>query len=69
MKKIFYISIVLVTLSLNSCREQDEMVQINDTKAPAASKTTALESGAGAAYSSFDSSNIQQGDPVKPPRD
>ena len=68
MKKFIYLSIALVSLSLISCRNQEDMVQLNDIKPASLAKPSSTESNS-TAYGSFDSSAVQQGDPVKPPQD
>jgi hypothetical protein len=68
MKKIIYLSIAFVTLSLTSCRNQDDMVQINDVKTSSASKSSAVNNNA-TNYGTFDSSSIAQGDPARPPKE
>ena len=68
MKKFIYASIALVTLSLISCRNQEDMVQLNDIKPTEVSKNAAPQNSA-SSYSNFDSSAVEQGDPTRPPRD
>ena len=67
MKKIIYLSIALVTLTLTSCRNQDDMVQLNDVKP--ATTASAKNDQNSTTYQSFDSSAVQQGDPTKPPQE
>jgi hypothetical protein len=68
MKKIIYLSIMLVTLSLSSCRNQDDMVQLNDVKTTSASKASASNDYQ-TNFATFDSSSVVQGDPAHPPKD
>ncbi|MBC7557687.1 MAG: hypothetical protein H7195_12080 [Chryseobacterium sp.] len=68
MKNFIYLSILLVTLSLSSCRNQDDMVQLNDGNPNKVSNASAAN-GNSTTYATFDSSAIAQGDPVKPPQD
>lgn len=69
MKKFIFLSIALVSLSLFSCREQDEMAQPNNVQTTEFSKTSSTDTNSSAAYENFDSSSADQGDPAKPPRD
>ena len=66
MKKIIYTSIILTTLFVNSCRNQDDMVQVTNVQPTNVSKTSLTNS---IAYATFGSSVSAQGDPVKPPQD
>ncbi|MGS0746930.1 hypothetical protein [Halpernia sp. GG3] len=69
MKKFIFLSIVLVSLSLFSCREQDEMAQLNNVQKTEFSKTSSTDTNSSVARENFDSSLADQGDPAKPPRD
>ncbi|WP_417428857.1 hypothetical protein [Halpernia sp.] len=67
MKKIIYLSIVLVTLSLTSCRDQEDMVQLNDVKPTNVAAKNATNNDS-TNYTEFNSSSEEQGDPTKPPK-
>ena len=67
MKKFIYLSIVLITLSSISCRNQDDMFQPNEVELTTNSVATINTNST--TYQSFDSSAIQQGDPAHPPQD
>ena len=67
MKKIIYLSILLVTLTAGSCRNQDDMVQLTDVKPSNSSATRSSDNVTN--YATFNSSAVQLGDPTLPPRD
>ena len=69
MKKFIYLSIALVTLSLTSCRNQDDMSQITEVNPAKAAAANSSSNDNASTYSQFDSSSIAQGDPAHPPRD
>lgn len=68
MKKIIYLSIVLVTLSLTSCREQDDMAQILNEQTPSATAASTTNSTP-VEYTNFNTENTANGDPATPPKD
>lgn len=68
MKKFIYLSIALLSLSVISCREQDEMAQLlneqpSNTLSAKASNTNPTE------YANFNAANSVDGDPTNPPQD
>ena len=68
MKKIIYSNIVLIIITVASCRNQDNMVQlavVKPTNITIASATNVVSAN----YAAFDSSSATLGDPAKPPRD
>ena len=67
MKKIIYLSILLVTLTAGSCRNQDDMVQLTDVKP--SNSSAARNNDNAVNYATFNSSTVQFGDPTLPPRD
>ena len=69
MKKIIYLSIVLMGSTLTFCRYQDDLVHKTDVKSKNASNASAANNYNSTNYAIFDSSSYAQGDPVKPPQD
>ena len=65
MKKIIYLSILLVTLTAGSCRNQDDMVQLTDVKPTNVSNGSGINSS----YANFNSSASALGDPTRPPKE
>ena len=69
MKNFTYTSIAIVSLSVISCRDQQDMVQLNDVQKTEVSKSATPDNNSATTYNNFDSSTAEQGDPVKPPND
>lgn len=67
MKKLFYFSFAIALLSLTSCRDQEDMVQMN-TERPSVNNVSASTDN-GTVYIPFNADNAQQGDPARPPQD
>ena len=68
MKNFIYLSIAVASLLLTSCDNQQEMVQLKDANSSQASQTITTNHNS-TAFGNFDSSQAEQGDPVKPPQD
>ncbi|WP_143093347.1 hypothetical protein [Halpernia frigidisoli] len=72
MKKIIYLSIALFSLSLVSCREQDELTQAINGQNPGTEKKL-FNDGSNSINNSTEYSNFnstaRDGDPARPPQD
>lgn len=72
MKKIIYLSIALVSLSLVSCREQDELTQAINGQNPGTEKKSSTDGSKSidnsTEYSNFNST-ARDGDPTRPPQE
>lgn len=68
MKKFIYLSIALLSLSLVSCREQDEMAQILNDQNPKSVVSAPSATTNSVEYVNFSSANSVDGDPCRPPQ-